>query len=25
MEGDSYSGFIYSFVKNKWIKIPYSC
>ena len=25
MEGDSYSGNIYTFVKNKWIKIPYSC
>ena len=25
MDGDSYSGFIYTFVNNKWIKIPYSC
>lgn len=25
MEGDSYSGNIYTFVRNKWIKIPYSC
>lgn len=25
IEGDSYAGNIYTFVNNKWIKIPYSC
>lgn len=24
-EGDSFSGFIYTKAKNKWLKIPYSC
>ena len=25
MEGDSFSGFIYAQVKEKWIKVPFSC
>lgn len=25
MEGDSFNGFIYASVANKWIKIPYYC
>jgi len=25
LSGDLYVGYIYAFVKGKWIKVPYSC
>jgi len=25
MEGDSYSGFLYANINDKWIEVPYSC